>query len=89
MSLWCKLWNFFLGIFEASVHAIASALDTIGTVALGLAGDLIDAVGKASGSLLGSPVVLIGLGLAAYLLLSKKKDGAATTVVKTVGGVST
>lgn len=71
-NLWCKLWNFFLNIFTQAVHAIAYAIKTIGEVAIGLAGDLLHAVGSALGIGGLLPILLIGGGL--WFLLGRKKD---------------
>lgn len=86
-NLWCKIWNAFLNIFTQAVHAIAYAIKTVGEVAIGLAGDLISAAGKALG--LGSlfPLLLVGVG--GYLLLTHKEkdDGKRSTVVE-LGGLA-
>lgn len=86
MNLWCKLWNFFLNMFVSTVHAVAYALDTVGGVLLDLASNAI----KGATSALGSPLVLVGLGLAAWFLLSKKDDsgGSSGRVVLTAADAS-
>lgn len=73
-SLWCKLWNFFLQMFTNAVEAIAYAVKTVGTIAIGLASDLIKAASHAIGGLFSSPFTLLLIGGAAYLLLFKKRD---------------
>lgn len=77
-SLWCKLWNFFLNMFTSAVKAVAYALETVGGVLV----DLASAAIKGVSSLLSSPLLLIGAGVAAFLLFSgKKNDGNDKVIV--------
>lgn len=70
MSLWCKLWNLVLNAFTDVVMVVASAVETLGEVAIALLDGMLSAVGSnASGFIL-----LVGAGLLLYFLPKKQDD---------------
>lgn len=76
-KLWCSIWRAFLNAFQDAVDGVAYAVDTLTPPVLNLlsgvgevAGDVIDSVGGAVNKVFGgSPVLWIGIGVAAFLLL--------------------
>lgn len=72
-KIWCKLWNFILGVFVSVVEGVAFALETLGTVAVELLASVADAVGEALG-IDGSTVLWLGLGVVAFFLLRGSKS---------------
>lgn len=82
MSLWCKIWNWFLNLFGDVVQAVADAITVLGDAIMpvmeklgAVAGDVISSVGSGIGnffgSVLSSPMVLIGI--VAYFVLKSDK----------------
>lgn len=64
MNALCKIFNFFLSIFDAVLNVIVQAANSLLNAAL-------DVLDSAASSLLGSPlVVVLGLGLLAWWALS-------------------
>lgn len=74
MKLICKLFNFILNIFVATVEGIAFALRTVGEIALELLVDAADAVGNALG-INGTTVLWLGAGVLAFFLLRNNDKG--------------
>lgn len=71
-TLLCKLFRFFLNVFEQLVNVIADALVAVGTAAIDVLSDLAGAASDALG--LPKLVVFIGLGAALWLLSKRKED---------------
>lgn len=63
MNALCKIFNFFLSIFDAVLNVIVQAANSLLNAAL-------DVLGTAASGLVGSPLVFLGLGLFAWWLLS-------------------
>lgn len=71
-NLWCKLWNFVLGVFTSAVEGIGFALKTVGTVLIDVADGVLGAASDALGLSSILPLALIGAGL--YLFWPRKND---------------
>lgn len=68
MNALCKIFNFFLSIFDAVLNVIVQAANSLLNAAL-------DVLDSATSSLLGSPmVVVLGLGLLAWWFLSSSDE---------------
>lgn len=70
-SLLCKVFRFLLDLVSQVVDLVANTLIKIGTAAVEVLSEVASAIG---GKLLSNPVVLIGLGIAAYLLWPSGDD---------------
>lgn len=76
-KLWCSIWRAFLNAFQDTVDGVAYAVDTLTPPVLNLlsgagevVGDVIDSVGGAVNKVFGgSPILWIGIGIAAFMLL--------------------
>lgn len=76
--MFCKIWSFFLRLFQSAIEAVAWALETIGEVALDLLEGVGDIVGGVIGSVFGGSNLLIWLalgGLGIYFLTKEDSDG--------------
>lgn len=81
-KIWCKLWNLILNTFSDVVNAVAYALKTVGEVAVEVLGAAADAVGGAIGSIFGGSNLLVwaGVGIFAYMLLTKKDESGSRSL---------
>lgn len=79
---WCKLWNLILNTFSDAVSAVAYALKTVGDVVVEILGAAAEAVGSAVGSIFGGSnlLVWIGVGVFAYMLLTKKDESGSRSL---------
>lgn len=81
-KLWCSIWRAFLNAFTDAVDGVAYAVDTLTPPVLNLlsgvgdvAGDVIGSVGGALNEVFGgSPLLWIGVGVFAFMLLKGGKD---------------
>lgn len=84
----CRIFNFFLMIFTSVVEAIAAAFKIIGTAAVEVLSDLLDA----GGSLLSKPLFWLVGGVAAWWFITKGDDDDRvvnrTQPLQVNGGVS-
>lgn len=67
-NLLCKLFRFFLSMFEQVVNVVASALKTIGTAAIDVLDDLLTSASDALG--LPKLALLAGAGLLLWLFMT-------------------
>lgn len=80
--MFCKIWSFFLRLFQSAVEAVAWALETIGEVALDLLEGVGAVIGSTIGSVFGGSNLLIWLalgGLGIYFLTKEDSDGDSVT----------
>lgn len=89
-KLWCKLWNFFLRVFNQVVEAAATMLKTIGRAVVDVLADALDAVGDAvdsifDGSTTGKFLLLAGGAALLYFLFGSSKDEDRETKTTLVG----
>lgn len=78
-KLWCKLWNFFLRVFNQLVETAATMLKTIGRAVVDVLADALDAVGDAvdsifDGSTTGKIILLAGGAALLYFLFGSKEE---------------
>lgn len=76
MHVICKLFNFFLAIFDAVLTVVVSAITSL----VGAAFTVLDAVLSGTAGLLGNPITWIALGLGAWWLLSGDDDEASNPI---------
>lgn len=74
MNLVCKLFSFFLNLFQQVVDVVTSTLVTLIDAGVEVLGAVVDGVTQIGGSLLGSPFGLLILGVAAWWLLGGSDD---------------
>lgn len=82
----CKIWNFFLNLFNDVLDAVAYALTTVGEVLLKLAKGVGEVVGGVIGSVFGGSNLLVwaGVGAIAYFLFFKKDEGGDSNYTRTI-----
>lgn len=76
--MFCKIWTFFLRLFEGAMEAIAWALKTVGEVALDLLEGVGNVVGGVIGSVFGGSNLLVWLalgGLGLYFITKEDSNG--------------
>lgn len=83
----CKVFKFLLDLVTQVVDLVAKTLISIGTAAVEVLSEVASSVGSA---LLSNPVVLVGLGILAYMFLApggeEEKNSRASDGVLNVGG---
>lgn len=75
-KIWCRLWNTFLNVFQDATNAVATSLETVGTVAVKVLGAVGEVVGDTIGSVFGGSNLLVWciVGFIGYKLLTKQDD---------------
>lgn len=82
----CKIWNFFLNLFNDVLDSVAYALTTVGEVLLKLAKGVGEVVGDAIGSAFGGSNLLVwaGVGAIAYFLFFKQDEEGNSNYTRTI-----
>lgn len=72
-SIICKIYRFFLNLFDMTIKAIASAIKTIGEATVDILSSTAEALGEALG-ISGSSVLWIAALIGGFILVTSSED---------------
>lgn len=81
MNILCKVFQFFLNIFEQVLNVVVSALTMLGTAVVDVLSGIASAVGSALG-LSGGTLLWLALGFGAWYFLSSDEEEVKKTDAK-------